>query len=254
MGKGNGRQAKRDRRRDRRQHKQEPDYETAFEAIPQATLKPKKQKPLEAKNEAQGQLISSILAKDITIINGPAGTGKTYVSATLALEELLAGRINKILLTRPMKECDEDMGHLPGEIAEKYEPWIRPILDVFREHMTEGALGYALKSGKIEFCPLQFMRGSSFKNTWAILDEAQNVTPKQMKMFLTRLGEGSKLIIDGDINQTDLVDHRGVLQLSGLEDALIKLEKLDEVGVATFTRADIVRHGLIRKILDRYET
>lgn len=252
MNKGKSHQARSDRRSDRRKLNQEPNYEATFEASPQA-LKPKKQRPLEAKNEAQGQLISSILSKDITLITGPAGTGKTYISASLALEELLAGRIQKILITRPMKECDEDMGALPGELEDKYAPWVRPILDVFREHMTEGALGYALKAGKIEFCPLQFMRGSTFKHTWAILDEAQNVTPSQMKMFLTRVGEGSKLIIDGDINQTDLKDSRGVLQLSGLEDALNKLDNIPEIGVATFTRDDIVRHGLVRKILDRYE-
>jgi phosphate starvation-inducible PhoH-like protein len=248
MAKGKSRQT----RYDRRQQKQNPDYETTFEATPQP-LKVKKQKPLEALNEAQGQLISNILAKDITFINGPAGTGKTYIAASLALEALLDGRISKILITRPMQSCDEDMGHLPGEIEDKYAPWVRPILDVFREHMTEGALGYALKSGKIEFCPLQFMRGSSFKHTWAILDEAQNVTPEQMKMFLTRIGEGSKLIVDGDIRQSDLKDGRGVYHLSGLEDALQKLRDIPKIGVTTFTRDDIVRHGLIRIILDRYE-
>lgn len=245
-------QSRKDRRKDRQQRDYEPNYEAAFQD-PAQMVKPRKSKPLEAKTEAQGQLISAISSKDITFVNGPAGTGKTYVSATLALEALLSNKINKIMITRPMQACDEDMGHLPGEIEDKYAPWVRPVLDVFREHMTEGALGYALKMKKIEFCPLQFMRGSSFKNTWAILDEAQNVTPKQMKMFLTRIGEGSKLIIDGDVNQSDLMDGRGVYHLSGLEDAISKLKGVPEIGMVTFTRDDIVRHGLVRKILDRYE-
>lgn len=252
MAKHRGRQARRDRRSERRHpHDPEQEYTEYYEPNPPKARKV--MKPVEAKTIAQGQLIASILDRDITIVNGPAGTGKTYVAASLALEALQAGTISKILITRPMQTCDEDMGHLPGEIDEKYAPWVRPILDVFLDHMNQGALDYALKYKKIEFCPLQFMRGSSFKNTWAILDEAQNVTPAQMKMFLTRIGEGSKLIIDGDINQSDLKDGRGVYHQSGLEDALIKLDRLPEVGVVTFTREDIVRHGLVRKILDRYE-
>lgn len=228
------------------------EIEYAFEPTPKA--KPVKQiKPLEAKNEPQGHLITSILSKDITLVTGPAGTGKTYVSATLALEELLAGRIEKIVVCRPMQACDEDMGMLPGELEEKYAPWVEPILDVFREHMSEGALGYALKSGKIEFKPLQFMRGKSWKNTWVILDEAQNTTQGQMKMFLTRIGQGSKLIVDGDLRQTDLVGFRGLLPVSGLRDAWEKLGGIPEIGMIEFTREDIVRHGLVKTILDRYE-
>jgi phosphate starvation-inducible PhoH-like protein len=227
--------------------------QSVFNDYPMHASPVKQKAPLAALNQAQGQLIANIATKDITLIDGPAGTGKTYVAATLALEALQSGQIKKILIARPMMACDEEMGHLPGEIEDKFGPWVRPIMDVFREHMTEGALGYALKAGKIEFSPLQFMRGSSFKYTWAILDEAQNVTPGQMKMFLTRIGEGSKLIVDGDVRQSDLKDGRGVYHLSGLEDALEKLGSLPEVGVATFTRDDIVRHGLVRKILDRYE-
>lgn len=250
MGKKGGRQARRERRNKHRQVDQDAIFESQFPSPP---VKFKKKPPLQAKNEAQGQLISSVLSRDITFANGPAGTGKTYVVSTLALEELMAGRIQKILITRPMKGCDEDMQALPGDIEEKYAPWVRPILDVFAEHMTQGALEYALKSRKIEFAPLQFMRGSSWRDTWAILDEAQNATPMQMKMFLTRLGEGSKLIISGDIAQSDLVDRRGVRQVSGLQDALNRLEGLPEVGIVNFTPDDIVRHGLVRKILDRYE-
>lgn len=252
MGKGKNRQVRRDRRKERRQQNQEPDYETLFEPTRPA-VDPKKSKPLEAKNEAQGHMITSILSKDITLVTGPAGTGKTYISATLALEELLAGRIEWIVVTRPMQSCDEDMGMLPGEIEDKFGPWVEPIMDVFSEHMKKGALDYALKSGKIQFKPLQYMRGKSWKNTWVILDEAQNTTPGQMKMFLTRIGENSKLIIDGDLRQPDLKDGRGVMQQSGLDDAWGKLKGIPEIGRVTFTKDDIVRHGLVRKILDRYE-
>lgn len=252
MGKGKGQQARRDRRSQRRQFNQEPNYEVAFEKI-YPKVKPPQSKPLEAKNQAQGQMITNILSKDITLVTGPAGTGKTYISATLALEELLQGRIDQIVVTRPMQSCDEDMGMLPGEIEDKFGPWVEPIMDVFREHMTQGALDYALKSEKIQFKPLQYMRGKSWKNTWVILDEAQNTTPGQMKMFLTRIGKNSKLIIDGDLNQTDLKNSRGELLQSGLADAWSRLKGVAEIGMIEFTREDIVRHGLVKKILDRYE-
>lgn len=243
------REAKRERRRSRQQVRNQQFEFTENQQRPQTF---KQKPPLEAKNEAQGHLISNILSKDVTLVVGPAGTGKTYVTSTLALEELQAGRIEKILITRPMQECEEDIGALPGELGEKYAPWVRPILDVFSEHLPKGALDYALKSGRIEFAPLQFMRGSSFKNCWVILDEAQNTTPNQMRMFLTRLGEGAKLIIDGDLDQVDLRDGRGNPLPNGLSDAWTRLRGIPEIGRVEFTRDDIVRHGLIRKILERY--
>jgi phosphate starvation-inducible PhoH-like protein len=213
----------------------------------------KKVKPLQAMTEAQGQLISQIQSKDITLVTGPAGTGKTYVAAGLAAEYLDTKQVSKIIITRPMVACGEDMGFLPGEKEEKYAPWVAPIMDVLEERLGKGYVEYLIKSKRIITSPLQFMRGSSLKDAFIICDEAQNITPDQMKMFLTRIGEGSKMVIDGDMRQSDLVDKRGVRQLSGLQDAVQRLEHIPQIGFVEFDRADIVRHGITRKILDAYE-
>jgi phosphate starvation-inducible protein PhoH and related proteins len=215
------------------------------------TQRKRPRKPLAAKNEAQGQLIASVLSRDITFATGPAGTGKSYVVASLASEALESGTIDTLVITRPMKSCDEDMGFLPGEIEDKYAPWLAPVLDVLEERLGASCVEYLIK--RIQTIPLQFMRGKSFRDTWVILDEAQNTTPEQMKMFLTRIGSNSKLIINGDINQSDLKDGRGVMQTSGLSDALSKLRGIPEIGRVEFSRDDIVRHGIVRTILERYE-
>lgn len=208
--------------------------------------------PLKAKTEAQGQLISTILTKDITFAVGPAGTGKTFVSASLAAEKLLNKEIEQIVITRPMLGCEEDMGFLPGEEEEKYAPWVEPVMDVLNERLGKRYVADLVKNERIVCKPLQFMRGKSFRDCWVLMDEAQNTTPKQMKMFLTRLGQNAKMIIDGDIDQSDLFDKRGQPIVSGLEDALSRLRGIPEVGVVEFTRDDCVRHDLTRKILDRY--
>lgn len=213
----------------------------------------KKAAPLQAKTEMQGQLISQIMSKDITIVTGPAGTGKTYVTASIAADMLKDDEVEKIIITRPMQACGEDMGFLPGEMGEKYAPWVAPIMDVLEERLGAGYVKYLIKAERIVMSPLQFMRGASMKNAFIICDEAQNVTRDQMKMFLTRIGEGSKMVIDGDVNQSDLVDKRGVLQVSGLEDAIGRLKRIPEIGYVSFTREDIVRHGITRKILEAYE-
>lgn len=220
---------------------------------PQLTPQTRKPKPLSAQTEAQGQMISQIQTKDITLVTGPAGTGKTYVAASLAAEMLSNKQIDKIILTRPMVACGEDMGFLPGEKEEKYAPWVAPIMDVLEERLGKGYVEYLIKSKKIVTSPLQFMRGSSLKDSFIICDEAQNITPDQMKMFLTRIGEGSKMVIDGDMKQSDLIDRRGTRLISGLEDAVNRLRKIPEIGFVEFTREDIVRHGITRKILDAYE-
>lgn len=209
--------------------------------------------PVEALTEAQGQMISQILSKDIVFVTGPAGTGKTFVSAALAAQELEAKRIDKIVITRPMQGVDEEMGFLPGTEAEKYAPWCEPVMDVLNARLGKSYVEYLVKTERIQCKPLMLMRGKSFENSWILMDEAQNVTPGQMKMFLTRIGHNCKMIVDGDEKQCDLKDGRGIKQISGLTDAKQKLKGIPEVGFVEFSRDDIVRHGIIRKILDRYE-
>lgn len=210
--------------------------------------KPRKRaKPLEAKTETQGLYISTILHHDITFGIGPAGTGKTYVAATLACEMLDANEIDCIVLTRPAVDT-EKFGALPGELEDKYGPYIEPFKDVFKERYSDGQLEYLIKAGKIKAEPLAFMRGKTFKRSWVLLDEAQNTTASQMKMALTRLGEDSKMIVSGDMNQNDLPKHIE----SGLNDAVKRLQGVPEIGVTEFSKDEVVRHGLISKILECY--
>lgn len=229
-----------------------PDEQGGFEAFYQREdrFNPK---PLRAKTEAQGNLMSQIQSKDLIFTTGPAGTGKTYVVTASAVEALLAGKTDKIIFTRPMVACDEEPWILPGEEDEKFAPWVSPMMDVIEERAGKSHARYLVKTGKVQFKPMMTMRGSSFKDSWVILDEAQNTTPQQMKMFLTRLGENSKMIVSGDIAQSDLKDGRGVMQQNGLADAQSKLRHKASIGFAQFTIEDCVRHGLVREILEVYE-
>lgn len=225
--------------------------EQQAELLQQSEHRPRRQKraaPLEAFTESQGLYISTILHSDVSFGIGPAGTGKTYVAAVLACEMLDEGKIDGIVLTRPAVDT-EDFGALPGEIEDKYAPYLEPFMDVFKERYSDGQIEYMLKSGKISAAPLSFMRGKTFKRKWVLLDEAQNTTTSQMKMALTRIGEGSKLIVSGDMDQNDLKPHIK----SGLNDAVQRLQGMPEIGIVEFNRADVVRHGLISKILERYE-
>jgi|SaaInlStandDraft_2_1057019.scaffolds.fasta_scaffold08691_2 phosphate starvation-inducible protein PhoH and related proteins len=203
-------------------------------------------KDLKALNETQSKFIDSILNKDITITTGPAGTGKTFVSSYIAASMLEDGKIDKLIICRPAIGVGEDLGHLPGTLNEKYIPWLAPIIEVLNERLGKHHVQDMIKSGKIECIPLMLMRGRSFKNSFILLDEAQNTTSEQMLMLITRMGEGSKIVIDGDISQSDTKSY------SGLEDILDKIGHLSEVGVIKFKIKDIVRHGLIGKILKLY--
>lgn len=242
-----------DRKKQRQNQRLVQDAENALAAQLQHTAPRTAPEPLEALNEAQGQLIATIQTRDIVFATGPAGTGKTYITTSLACEALQRGEIHKFVATRPMVACGEDMGFLPGVEAEKYAPWVEPIMDVLEERLGKSHVEGLMKTGRIEFKPLMFMRGKDWKSTWVLLDESQNTTTQQMKMFLTRIGKGSKLIIDGDISQTDLTDRYGQAIRSGLLDASERLGRIPEVGHIHFTREDIVRHGLVRKILECYE-
>jgi len=239
-----------DKKQERKNRKEQRRLEKhGFEVI---TPPRKNIQPLQAKTEAQGQFIAGIIKNDIMFGLGPAGTGKTFVSTSLAAEALANGEIEKIIFTRPMVEAGEKMGHLPGGLDEKYAPWVQPLVSVLNTKLGVNDVEGKMKSQKIEALPLMFMRGRSLDNAWIILDEAQNTTPEQMKMFLTRIGENSKIIIDGDITQSDLVDFRGESIPNGLQDALDRLSGIGGIDKVEFTEEDIVRNPLIKTILQRY--
>lgn len=205
--------------------------------------------PLTAKNSAQQQYISAIQTNDLTFGIGPAGTGKSYCAGALAAEALESGRIERIILTRPAVEAGENLGFLPGEVNDKFSVYIDAFRDILNQRLGAGTVNYCLKHGRIVAAPLAYMRGKTFdSNTFVVLDEAQNTTPAQMKMFLTRIGEGCKVVINGDVAQSDI---RGA---NGLSDAVQRLQSLSSVYVHEFVRDDIVRSGLVRDIIDCYES
>ena len=242
---------------DRRQHRAELRAQRvaaknqSFVELVQSEVRPETQRkpvaPLQARTEAQGHYIIAIESAQLTFGVGPAGTGKTYICAAMAAEALSEKRIEKIILTRPAVEAGENLGFLPGELEDKIDPYMAPFMDVLHERLGRGFTDYLLKTGAIECAPLAFMRGRTFKNAMVILDEAQNTTPTQMKMFLTRIGEGSKVVVNGDPAQKDIPG------ASGLADAIGRLESLNRVRVVHFGREDVVRSGLVQAIVERYE-
>jgi phosphate starvation-inducible protein PhoH and related proteins len=209
---------------------------------------PPQRSPIEPKTDNQRRYINAIKSFDLIVGTGPAGCGKTYLAAGLAAEALLTKKTEKIIVTRPAIDAGESLGFLPGELDEKYEPYLQPVRQVFLERMGKGHMEYALKSGDIEPSPLAYMRGMTFKNCWVILDEAQNVTPSQMKMFLTRIGQNCKVIVCGDPDQVDLPGP------SGLSDAVDRISWIPNVKVIRFGEDDVVRSGIVRDILSSYAT
>jgi phosphate starvation-inducible PhoH-like protein len=216
----------------------------------EAAYSPKrKHEPLTPRNAAQKQYINAIKTHCLTFGIGPAGTGKSYCAAAVAVDELQAGRIERIILTRPAVEAGENLGFLPGDIDDKFAVYIDAFRDVLNERLGKGAVDYFLRHGRIVAAPLAFMRGKTFGDeTFVILDEAQNTSATQMKMFLTRIGENSKVVVNGDVAQSDI---RGT---NGLADAITRIKGLTNVCLHEFSRDDIVRSGLVRELLDRYET
>ena len=215
------------------------------------TIPPKRRdvRPIRALKPKQQDYMDSILRNTITFGLGPAGTGKTYVAAGLAAECLMRGEIEKIVITRPVQTVDEEQGFVPGDLDEKFAIHLEPFWDVFYERLGESYTKYLMSQGRIVAAPLGNMRGRTFKHSWVILDEAQNTTTKQMKMFLTRMGEGTKFIINGDLQQIDL--KRDVM--SGLRDGVRRLNDINSVGVVQFAAEDSVRHGMLKDIIDAYE-
>ncbi|MFC6452997.1 MULTISPECIES: PhoH family protein [Paenibacillus] len=208
-----------------------------------------KGKPIRVKTIGQKQYVSTIKQKDIVFGIGPAGTGKTYIAVVLAVSALKEGKVKRIVLTRPAVEAGESLGFLPGDLQEKVDPYLRPLYDALNDVLGPEQVIKSLERGLIEIAPLAYMRGRTLDDSFIILDEAQNTTPEQMKMFLTRLGFGSKMVITGDVTQIDLP--RG--KSSGLVEAHRILRQIEEIGFIEFAEADVVRHSLVQRIIVAYQ-
>ena len=206
-------------------------------------------KPIRAKTLGQQQYINAIENKDLVFGIGPAGTGKTYLAVVKAVQALKEGKVRRIILTRPAVEAGESLGFLPGDLKEKVDPYLRPLYDALHDILGREYATRLVEKEVIEIAPLAYMRGRTLEEAFIILDEAQNTTPEQMKMFLTRLGFGSKMIITGDHTQIDLP--RGIT--SGLNVAIKRLEKMPEIAFIYFESTDVVRHPLVQKIIDAYD-
>lgn len=206
-------------------------------------------KPIRVKTIGQKHYVTTIKKRDIVFAIGPAGTGKTYLAVVLAVAALKEGSVKRIVLTRPAVEAGENLGFLPGDLQEKVDPYLRPLYDALFDVMGPDQTAKALERGLIEIAPLAYMRGRTLDDAFIILDEAQNTTPEQMKMFLTRLGFGSKMVITGDVTQIDLP--RG--KKSGLVEANTILSSIDEIGFVYFSEQDVVRHSLVQKIIVAYD-
>jgi phosphate starvation-inducible protein PhoH and related proteins len=203
---------------------------------------------LQARSDNQAAYLANIASHDITFGIGPAGTGKTYLAVAAAVDALARNSVQRIVLTRPAVEAGEKLGYLPGDLAQKVDPYLKPLYDALHELMGADKVVKAFERGQLEIAPLAFMRGRTLNHAFVILDEAQNTTPEQMKMFLTRLGFASKCVVTGDVSQIDLVSG----QTSGLIDAERVLKRLDGIAVTNFTSKDVVRHPLVARIVEAY--
>ena len=208
-----------------------------------------KGKPIKAKTVGQQKYVDAITANTVVFGVGPAGTGKTFLAVAMAVTALKKKQVARIILTRPAVEAGEKLGFLPGDLQSKIDPYLRPLYDALGEMLGSESFKSCMEKGVIEICPLAYMRGRTLDDAFIILDEAQNTTPEQMKMFLTRLGNNSKAIITGDITQIDLP----YIRKSGLVDALELLSDIKGIEIFRFTRKDVVRHPLVQRIIQAYE-
>jgi len=208
-----------------------------------------KGKPIKAKTLGQMRYIDAILNNTVTLSIGPAGTGKTYLAVAAAVAAFRAKTVNRIILTRPAVEAGERLGFLPGDLQSKVDPYLRPLYDALFELMGAETYNKYLDRGNIEVAPLAYMRGRTLDDSFIILDEAQNTSREQMKMFLTRLGFGSKIVITGDITQIDLPPDK----TSGLRDAMRVLDGVPDIAICRLTTSDVVRHELVSRIIEAYE-
>lgn len=217
-----------------------------FKEIVAVTYRGKK---IKAKTLGQRDYVKSIQSKTLTFGIGPAGTGKTYLAMAMAVVALKNKEVERIVLTRPAVEAGEKLGFLPGDLAQKVDPYLRPLFDALYEMMGTEAYQRMSEKGMIEVAPLAYMRGRTLSDSFVILDEAQNTTPEQMKMFLTRLGFNTKMVITGDITQMDLPFGKK----SGLVEAVEILEGIEDIGIVKLTKSDVVRHELVQSIVQAYE-
>lgn len=206
-------------------------------------------KPIKPKTIGQKEYIDAIKKRMIVFGVGPAGTGKTYLAMAMAINAFKNNEVNRIILTRPAIEAGEKLGFLPGDMQSKVDPYLRPLYDALYQIMGAESFQHNMEKGLIEVAPLAYMRGRTLDNSFIILDEAQNTTPAQMKMFLTRIGFGSKVVITGDLTQKDLTHD----QASGMDTALKVLRNVEEIGICRLTSSDVVRHPLVQKIVKAYD-
>lgn len=206
-------------------------------------------RPVRPKTLGQKKYIDLIKKNTVIFGIGPAGTGKTYLAMAMAITAFKNEEVNRIILTRPAIEAGEKLGFLPGDLQQKVDPYLRPLYDALHEIMGADAFMKNMEKGLIEVAPLAYMRGRTLDNAFIVLDEAQNTTPEQMKMFLTRIGYGSKAVITGDLTQIDLIEGKR----SGLLEATKILSGIEDIGIITLTNKDVVRHPLVQKIIQAYE-
>lgn len=207
-------------------------------------------KPIKSKTVGQKKYVDLMKKKTITFGIGPAGTGKTYLAVAIAVNAFKAKVVDRIILTRPAVEAGEKLGFLPGDLQEKVNPYLRPLYDALSEMLGAEAYSKMMEKGQIEIAPLAYMRGRTLSNAYVILDEAQNTTKEQIKMFLTRLGENSRMIITGDLTQVDLPSGH----TSGLKHAVKILKNIDDIGIIRLSEKDVVRHPLVQQIVKAYES
>ena len=208
-----------------------------------------KGKPIKAKTLGQKRYVDAIKKSTVTLGIGPAGTGKTYLAVAAAVAAFRAGQVNRIILTRPAVEAGERLGFLPGDLQSKVDPYLRPLYDALFDMLGTETYNKYLERGNIEVAPLAYMRGRTLDDSFIILDEAQNTSREQMKMFLTRLGFGSKIVITGDITQIDLPADK----VSGLREAMRVLKGVEDISICRLTESDVVRHVLVQRIIKAYE-
>ncbi len=222
---------------------------TEHGGMPSVMIRTRK-KTIVPRTPAQAHYMRELATNDMIFALGPAGTGKTYIAVAQAVSQLITGSVQRLILSRPAVEAGEKLGFLPGDMKDKVDPYLRPLYDALHDCLPAEQVERRIASGEIEIAPIAFMRGRTLADAFVILDEAQNTTPAQMKMFLTRFGQNSRMVICGDPNQTDLP---GGVGASGLADATVRLEGVEGISMTRFTTADVVRHPIVGRIVEAYE-